>query len=360
MENTVRTSVAYEKIKTFTSWEAPDHWLKIKTIDMHTGGEPLRVILSGFPEIKGNSVLECRQYVKDNFDHLRTALMFEPRGHADMYGLLPLPPFNDDSDFGVLFLHNEGYSTMCGHATIAITKLAVELGWIDVKEGLNQIKIDAPCGQLTSYAEVKDGKVEKVHFHNVPSFVVALDEEVEVPGLGKVVYDLAYGGAFYAYVDMNKNQFDFDLTPESYQALIGNGMAIKRAVMAQKDNVVHPFEEDLSFLYGTISTGDAIADGVDSRNVCIFAEGEVDRSSTGSGVAGRAAIRYKRQEIAQGEKLDIESILGSVMTTSVHEEVDFGAFKAIIPQVEGSSNIVGQNEFVIDPEDRFKDGFILR
>ena len=270
-------STAYERIQGCEGYSAPKEWMKIKTIDMHTGGEPLRVVIDGFPEIKGNSVLECRQYVKDNYDHLRTALMFEPRGHADMYGLLPLPPFNKDSDFGVLFIHNEGYSTMCGHATLAITKLAIELEWVDVVEGTNTIKIDAPCGQLTSYAEVKNGKVEKVYFHNVPSFVVALNETVEVEGLGTVKYDLAYGGAFYAYVDAA--QFDdMDLTPDSYRELIKNGMDIKHAVMAQKDNVKHPFEDDLSFLYGTIFVGDSLTSGVDSRNVCIFAEGEVDRS----------------------------------------------------------------------------------
>jgi proline racemase len=348
----------YDKIKTFNGWEPSEDWLRIKTIDMHTGGEPLRVILSGFPEVKGHTILECRNYVKEHYDHLRTALMFEPRGHADMYGLLIVPPERPDSDFGVLFMHNEGYSTMCGHATIAITKLAVELGWVEIQEPETAIKIDAPCGQLIAYATVKNGIVEHVHFECVPSFVVALDETVDVPGLGNVTYDLAYGGAFYAYV--NAEKLGIDCTPENYRTLIEKGMDIKREVMAQKDNVKHPFEAELSFLYGTIFIGGPVSEGVDSRNVCIFAEGEVDRSPTGSGVSGRAAIHYKRGELKQGDEMLIESIIGTTMTTSVIETTTFGDFDAVIPKVGGMAYITGQHEFVIDPNDPLKDGFILR
>src|SRR5690554_1634202 len=182
-------------------------WLEVKGIGVGAGGERLRVIISGFPELIGNSVLDYRRYCKDNYDALRTALMFEPRGHADMYGCILLPPNDEEGDFGVIFLHNEGYSTMCGHAIIAISTLAVEMNWIAVKEGENILKIDAPCGRITSFAQVEKGKVTGVRFHCVPSFVVGLDRTVEVEGLGKVTYDLAYGGAFYAYVDMNKNTF---------------------------------------------------------------------------------------------------------------------------------------------------------
>ena len=179
-----------------TNFQPPKDWLQIKTIDMHTGGEPLRVITSGFPGLKGKSVLEYRRYCKENYDWLRTALMFEPRGHADMYGCILVPPNDDQADFGILFLHNEGYSTMCGHAIIAISTLAIEMKWIDVKEGDNILKIDAPCGRITSFAHVKEGNVIGVRFHCVPSFVVGLDRTIHVAGLGNVVYDLAYGGLF--------------------------------------------------------------------------------------------------------------------------------------------------------------------
>ena len=350
----------FQKIKSQTNFNPPKDWLQIKTVDMHTGGEPLRVIVSGFPELQGNSVLEYRRFCKEYYDHLRTALMFEPRGHADMYGCILVPPNDDDGDFGILFLHNEGYSTMCGHAIIAIATLAIEMHWIEVEEGDNILKVDAPCGRITAFAQVKNSKVMGVRFHCVPSFVVGLDKVVEVQGLGKVTYDLAYGGAFYAYVDMKKNNFDFDLSTNSYRTLISKGMDIKRAVMQQDQNILHPFEEDLSFLYGTIFIGDSDAAEIDSKNVCIFAEGEVDRCPTGSGVSGRMAIHKQRKEIDLGATMTIESITGSVFKGSVISEVDYGPFKAVIPQVEGTAFITGTHTFCIDPNDPMKNGFILR
>ncbi len=350
----------YQNILQNKEFIPPKGWLQIRTIDMHTGGEPLRVIVDGFPKLKGNSVLDYRKYCKEHYDYLRTALMFEPRGHADMYGCILTPPNDDEGDFGIVFLHNEGYSTMCGHAIIAISTLAVEMNWIKVIEGDNVIKIDAPCGRITSFVNVQKGKVIGVRFHNVPSFVVGLDRVIEVPGIGDVIYDLAYGGAFYAYVDMKKNHFDFDLSADSYQNLILAGMDIKHAVMLQDKEIFHPFEEDLSFLYGTIFIGDSDKEEMDSKNVCIFAEGEVDRSPTGSGVAGRMAIHKARKEVKIGEKTTIESITGSVFTGSVVSEEDYGSFKAVIPQVEGTAHITGMQTFVIDPRDPMKNGFILR
>ena len=351
----------YQNILSKTDFKPNKDCLQIKTIDMHTGGEPLRVIVDGFPKLKGNSVLEYRRNCKENFDYLRTALMFEPRGHADMYGCILLPPNDNEGDFGIIFLHNEGYSTMCGHAIIAISTLAVEMNWIDLNEGDNIIKIDAPCGRITSFANVKDGKVTGVHFHCVPSFVVGLDRTVAVEGLGTVTYDLAYGGAFYAYVDIVKNNFDFDLSPESYRTLISKGMAIKRAVIQADKEILHPFENDLSFLYGTIFIDNKKQiSGNDSRNVCIFAEGEVDRCPTGSGVSGRMAIHKARGDINFGETMSIESITGSVFLGSVVSEENYGPFKAVIPQVEGTAYITGMQTFIIDPNDPMKDGFILR
>jgi proline racemase len=351
----------YQNILSKTEFKPNKDWLKIKTIDMHTGGEPLRVIVDGFPKLKGNSVLEYRRYCKENFDHLRTALMFEPRGHADMYGCILLPPNDDEGDFGIIFLHNGGYSTMCGHAIIAISTLAIEMKWIDVKEGDNIIKIDAPCGRITSFANVQNGKVSRVRFHCVPSFVVGLDRKVQIDGLGTVTYDLAYGGAFYAYVDMAKNKFNFDLSKNSFRELINQGMKIKHAVMKADKKILHPFENDLSFLYGTIFIdNNKQPSGADSRNICIFAEGEVDRCPTGSGVSGRMAIHKMRNEIDYGETISIESITGSIFKGSIVSEEDYGPFTAVIPQVEGTAYITGMQTFVIDPNDPMENGFILR
>ncbi len=353
-------STTYQNILQKTNYAAPADWVQIKTIDMHTGGEPLRVIVSGFPELKGNSVLEYRRDIKENYDYLRTSLMFEPRGHADMYGCILLPPNDDDADFGILFMHNEGYSTMCGHAIIAISTLAAKMNWITISEGENELKIDAPCGRIISYVNIKNGEVTGVRFHCVPSFVVGLDRVVEVAGLGKITYDLAYGGAFYAYVDLRKNNLDFGLSSNDYRAIIQSGMEIKQAVMKQDQEILHPFEDDLSFLYGTIFIDDAFDTKNHSRNVCIFAEGEVDRSPTGSGVSGRIAIEKARNQINYDSKIAIESITGSVFNGSLVSEKDYGPFNAVIPQVEGTAHITGMNTFIIDPNDPMKNGFILR
>lgn len=351
-------SNTYNNILSSTTFNVPDDWLKIKTIDMHTGGEPLRVIVDGLPKLEGNNVLEYRRYIKDNYDFLRTALMFEPRGHADMYGCILLPPNDEDADFGILFLHNEGYSTMCGHAVIAITKLAVEMGWVKKVAPLTKVVIDAPCGRIESFAKIENNEVSSVYFHNVPSFVVQLDQKVEVDGIGEVEYDLAYGGAFYAYV--NADNYGISLNENNYSELIAKGMAIKNAVINNSDAVKHPYEEDLSFLYGTIFIGEALTEDADNRNVCIFAEGEVDRSPTGSGVAGRMAIHYEREELKLNQEMTIESIIGTTFKGSVVKEEIFGKFKAVIPKVEGTAYITGINEFIIDPKDPLKNGFILR
>ncbi|MGI9531112.1 proline racemase family protein [Lutimonas sp.] len=350
----------YQKIQEQRSFAPGSDFINIRTIDMHTGGEPLRVILDGFPDLQGNSVLDYRRYCKENYDHLRTALVFEPRGHADMYACILTPPNDTEGDFGVIFLHNEGYSTMCGHAIIALTTLSIQMNWVQVTEGDNEIKIDAPCGRINSFARVENGKVIAVRFHCVPSFVAGLNKVVRVPGIGDITYDLAYGGAYYAYVDMTKNTFNFDLSKESYQELIQAGMEIKRAVAAADKDIQHPYEDDLGFLYGTIFLDGSDKKGIDSRNVCIFAEGEVDRCPTGSGVSGRMAIHWKRDEIKKGERMKIESITDSVFTGSVVKEIDFGPYKAVIPQVEGSAFITGMHTFVIDPDDPIKEGFILR
>ena len=350
----------FEKIKRHTRFPDKKDWIKIKTIDMHTGGEPLRVILEGYPELKGTSVLEYRNYVRDHLDHLRTALMFEPRGHADMYGCLLVPPNDESGDFGIIFMHNEGYSTMCGHAIIAISTLAAEMGWIEKQEGENRIEIDAPCGRITSFVEIKNGEVQHVKFHCVPSFVIGLDRQVEIEKYGSIKYDLAYGGAFYAYVDMAKNNFDFDLTTKSYRPLIEIGMEIKRAVINASDDIVHPFESDLSFLYGTIFIGAPLNGNIQSRNVCVFADGEVDRCPTGSGVSGRMAIHHRRSELKKGDSMKIESIIDTVFTGSIIREENFGPHKSVIPEVQGNAYIVAENEFLIDPEDPLARGFILR
>ena len=212
------------------NWEAPKDWLKITAIDAHTEGEPLRVITSGFPDLPGGTILARRRYAKENLDHLRKALMWEPRGHADMYGCIVTSPVSPEADIGIIFMHNEGYSTMCGHGIIGITKVVLETGMMPMVSPVTSIKIDTPAGLVSAYARVDEGQVKSVYFHNVPSFVLALDETIGIPGLGQVRYDIAFGGAFYAYV--RAEDFGLGCTTEDFRPLVEKGMALKRAIMA--------------------------------------------------------------------------------------------------------------------------------
>lgn len=339
-------------MRELSDWRPPEHWTRISTIDMHTGGEPLRVIIDGLPHIEGRTVLEKRSYFRDRYDYLRTGLMWEPRGHADMYGAV-VTTSDDDADFDVFFLHNEGYSTMCGHAIIALTKLAVETKIVSK----SQVSFNVPAGRIEATANVVDGRVIEASFRNVPSFLYLREQHVEVPDIGRVQFDVAYGGAFYAIV--KAEEVRLTLAPGDFNRLIDYGRRIKREVMSHFP-MTHPFEPDLSFLYGTIFTGPPLDPAHHSRNVCIFAEGEVDRSATGSGVSARAALHFAKGELGLNERVTIESILGSTMSVKVVETTRFGPYDAVIPEVGGTASITGRHEFYFDPEDLSRNGFILR
>ncbi|HEU4870231.1 MAG TPA: proline racemase family protein [Pyrinomonadaceae bacterium] len=334
-----------------SNWRPPEHWKRITTIDMHTGGEPVRVIVDGLPAIEGRTVLEKRRYFREHYDHLRRGLMWEPRGHADMYGAVVTP--SADSDFDVFFLHNEGYSTMCGHAIIALTTLVVETKLVDK----NEITFSVPAGRIEARASVSNGRVVKASFRNVPSFLYLRDQNVDVDGIGNVRFDVAYGGAFYAFV--NAAEVGLELLPANSNRLIDYGRRIKHAVMS-KFPITHPLEADLSFLYGTIFTGPALKATHHSRNVCIFADGELDRSATGSGVSARAALHFAQGELGLNERITIESILGSTMSVEVVDVTKFGEYEAVIPEVSGTASIIARNEFYFDPEDPYANGFFLR
>ena len=345
------------EVNKLKNWNPPDGWTEFQTIDAHTEGEPLRIILSGYPELKGKTLLEKRTDAQNHHDELRKALIWEPRGHADMYGAIIIEPDTIGADFGVIFIHNEGYSTGCGHAVIALTKVFVETGLISMKEPETEVKMDVPSGFIKSYAKVKNGQVIGVRFENVPSFVQSLDTEVDVPGLGMINYDLAFGGAFYAFVDVS--QLGLDCNPAYQNQLIEAGMKIKHAVMDSVE-MVHPLEPDMNFLYGTIFTGVSKDPNHHSRNVCIFAEGELDRSPTGTGVSARAAILHAKGEIKMSEPIIIESIIGSTFSVKVVATTTFGHYDAVIPEVSGNAYITGKNTFWINQEDPLKNGFILR
>ena len=338
----------------------PSHWQRLTSIDAHAAGEPLRIITSGWPDIPGDTILHKRQYAIEHHDHLRRALRWEPRGHADMYGCILTPPTTKDGDVGVLFLHNEGFSTMCGHGIIGLVTVGLEAGLIAAPATPGSgsvVRIDTPAGRVTARARIEAGRVRSVSFRNVPSFLLKRDLRIEAPDLGDVTCDIAFGGAFYAYV--NADDVGLDLVPANYAKIIDAGMRIKRAIM-QSYEIVHPEgEADLNFLYGTIFAHRM--DGpVHSRNVCIFAEGEVDRSPTGTGVSGRAAIHHARGELAVGETITIESLIGTRFDVRIADLTEVGGLPAIIPEVTGSAFITGRHEFLIDPDDPLREGVMLR
>ncbi|MCH2105896.1 MAG: proline racemase family protein [Planctomycetes bacterium] len=330
---------------------------RITTIDAHTAGEPLRVITRGLPEIPGETILERRRWAEENLESLRRALMLEPRGHADMYGCILMPPATSDGDLGVLFLHNEGYSTMCGHGIIGLVKVGVEEGLFELDPEDPRVRIDTPAGRVTATAHLEEERVARVSFENVPSFLLHRDVVVETPTLGEVRFDIGYGGAFYAYVDAKS--LGLELTPSSFARIVSMGKEIKQAV-SEAVELVHPAgEDDLNFLYGTIFVGPAEG-SAHSRNVCVFADGEVDRSPTGTGVSGRAAVHHARGELGLGERITIESILGTSFDVELIGTREVGALEGVIPRVTGSAHITGRHEFEISPEDPLAAGFLLR
>jgi trans-L-3-hydroxyproline dehydratase len=338
-------------------WQTPAEWPAITVIDAHTAGEPLRIVTGGLPPIPGKTILEKRRFARDHLDHLRRMLVFEPRGHADMYGCIVTEPVTPDGDLGVLFFHNEGFSTMCGHGIIGLATVLVDTGAVTGAGPEVVIRMDTPAGRVTARAFVEGGRARSVAFENVPSFVYVLDRVLDVPDLGRVTCDIAFGGAYYAYCQ--SEALGVRVEPGAFRRLIEIGTAIKRAV-ASSVPIVHPAEADLGFLYGTIIAGPPQEPGAHSRNVCVFADGEVDRSPTGTGVCGRLAIEHARGRLAVGEPFVVESLIGTRFTGRVMRTATVGAFAAVVPEVHGQAHMTGRNELFLGPRDPLPDGFILR
>lgn len=253
--------------------------IQIKTVEMHTGGEPLRIITSGFPLVTGNTILEKRRFIRDNLDHLRKLLMFEPRGHYDMYGALLVQPDDENADLAVIFLHNEGYSTMCGHAVIALGRYAVDSGVLSTDvatHGEVPVFIQCPCGLVKTMVELTEGKSGRVKFVSVPAFAFALDVEIEVEKYGKMKVDIGYGGAFYALISGDK--LGVDVKSSKVKDIVEAANRVTQAAKHQI-HIHHPESEDLAFLYGTIVTdgNDEYCDDPDdsTANICVFADCQV-------------------------------------------------------------------------------------
>jgi proline racemase len=332
--------------------------LPLTVIDMHTGGEPLRIITSGYPELPRGTILQKRAYVRDQLDHLRKILMFEPRGHSDMYGALLVEPDLPGADLAVLFMHNEGYSTMCGHAIIALGRYAVDQGLVAPEGDRAIVNIECPCGMVRAEVSIRDGKAADVSFESVPSFLFARDQQLTLENRGRISFDIAYGGAFYALADARQFGLEFGRDPVS--AFVEAADQLTRAVQAAIP-LSHPDAEDLAFLYGSILTdGDDACSERPTRNICVFAERQVDRSPTGSGVTARLAAMQARGQIVAGQTRIFESIIGSRFSGSVASVTTCGPHPAITALVSGRAFYAGKAEFIVEEDDPLAAGFLVR
>jgi proline racemase len=324
--------------------------VQIRTTDYHTAGEPFRIVTGGVPALEGATVLAKRRFALENLDDVRRLLVNEPRGHADMYGCFVTEPNDDGADLGVVFFHNAGYSTACGHGTIALVTWALEAGRVAVAEPESQVTVDVPSGRLEAVATVEGGRVHRVRFRNVPAYVEAL-------GLDAAGFpvDVAFGGAFYASLES-----PFPIEAENLPRLIELGRAIKHDLEASRE-FAHPLEPELRDIYGVIfyERGDT-GPPLRQRNVTVFADGEVDRSPCGSGTSARLALLEADGELARGAELVHRSIVGSEFTARVVGDTEVAGRSAVITEVEGSAYRTGEHEFVLDERDELGTGFLLR
>jgi proline racemase/trans-L-3-hydroxyproline dehydratase len=322
----------------------------VTTVDYHTAGEPFRIVTGGVGPIPGATILEKRRYAQERLDRVRALLVNEPRGHADMYGCFVTEPTSDDGDLGVLFFHNAGYSTACGHGTIALATWALDAGVVEAREPDTELVVDAPSGSLPVTVTVRDGEVKGVRFRNVPSFVWA--SGLSAAGLD---VDVAYGGAFYASV--RAADAGLAVEPQHLPALIELGREVKRALEAEHD-IAHPDEPELRDVYGVIFWQEEAP--LVQRNVTVFADGEVDRSPCGSGTSARLALLHADGAIREGEALRHLSIVGSEFEARVVGETEVAGRPAVVTEVAGSAHLTGYHQFVLERHDPLGTGFLLR
>jgi proline racemase len=319
----------------------------IEAVDYHTGGEPFRIVTGGVEPPAGATILERRRSAAAELDHVRALLVNEPRGHADMYGCFVVPPNDDRADLGVVFFHNAGYSTACGHGTIALVTWALDEGLLAAVEPETRIVVDVPSGRLDTLARVEGGRVRSVRFRNVPSFVWARG----LTAAGRQV-DVAYGGAFYASLPET-------VEPRELPRLIELGRAIMADLEAEHE-IVHPAEPELRDIYGVIFWQDEGAEPFAQRNVAVFADGEVDRSPCGSGTSARLALLDDAGRLPRGAELLHRSIVGSEFRGRVVDETEVAGRRAVVTEVEGSAYRIARHVFELDPDDPLGTGFLLR
>jgi proline racemase len=323
--------------------------MTVSTVDYHTAGEPFRIVSGGVPPLQGRTIMEKRRFALQHLDHIRQLLVFEPRGHADMYGGFVTEPEDDGAGLGVVFFHNAGYSTACGHGTIALVTWALDSAMVSATGPVAELVVDVPSGRLKTVATIRDGRVQSVRFRNIPSFVLV--DSLEVPVAGRrVEVAVSYGGAFYAIVPAER--FELPIEPAFVPRFIDLGREIKAAIEGRR-KIAHPQQPELEGIYGVMFT-------MANRNVTVFADGEVDRSPCGSGTSARLALLYQRGELALGSTLMHESVIGGRFTSRVVGEDRVGEYPAVITEVEGSAHLTGYHHFVLTAHDPIGTGFLIR
>jgi proline racemase len=326
------------------------------TLDAHAGGQPLRIVTSGLPPLAGKTLLEQRATFAREHDHIRTLLLHEPRGHSNMYGAIVLPPLAKNADYGVIFMTNEGYSSMCGHGIIALTTALIETGAFPDQGQETRITYDTPVGLVQARATVEQDRVRTVRFRNVPSFRLAQDLEIEFRGSTMVV-DVAFGGAWYAVV--SDHALGLKLGTSPVRDIIAAGMQVKRAVSNALD-VVHPVEAHIAGLYGTIITGQPSSGDFTMRNATVYADGAIDRSPCGTGTSALVACLAADGELEIGDTLFNESLTGSVFTGRIVMPTTVGTYEGVVPEIAGNGALTGMHQFVLDHDDPFPGGFLIR
>ena len=325
-----------------------------KAIDTHTVGEFTRILFSGFPELKGDTMIERKHDLANNHDKYRQALMFEPRGHHDMFGAYICEPISPEADFGVFFMDTGEYLNMCGHGTIGSVTAIIEAGLVEAKEPYTEVVLEAPAGIIRTKAEVKDGKVLNVTLTNVPSFLYKEDLKTMIDGK-EITYDIAFGGSFFALCDVE--QIGLDVNPKNIPALTDFGMKLMENVNKEQ-TMSHPTLDitsvDLSELYCHTKTP-----GCDYRNVVIFGDRMADRSPCGTGTSAKLATLHARGQIGIGEEFVYESFIGSQFKGVIKETTKVGEFDAVVPMITGSAYVTGEATYVIDADDPLKYGFVV-
>jgi proline racemase len=327
----------------------------ISVVECHTAGESVRIILSGIPNIPGKNMKEKKEYFSKNFENFRNALMFEPRGHTNMFGALLTSPCNPEADIGVIFMHPTGYPDGCGHGSIGIATVIVETGLIEPVEPCTRVVLDTPSGLVTCYVKVRNGEVEEVTIRNVPAFLYK-SMEVHVPGLGEITADIAFGGNFYVIV--SAEDIGLSVEPKNAYKLSEIGMKIKRSCQSQME-VHHPEMTHINKIASTLIYDKPRHPEADAKNVVITALGRQDRSPCGTGTCARMATLWAKGKLGLNEEFVNESIIGTIFRGRLISQVSVGNFKAVVPEITGSAYITGFSNFVINPKDPLKWGFLL-